>query len=250
MFLFKKLLTPFLMPPGIFTVALLASGLYYFFKKKFRLAGLINFFLGFLLWLTAIVPVSDALVSGLESDFTLPLAPRGDVIILLGGGIYDDVADLSGTGAPTEEMLARIVTAVRLQKKLKIPIIVSTGQVYPWQKSEAPIDRRFLIDLGVPADKIILEEKSRDTIENARYSREICERFHFQKPLLITSALHMKRAVLSFTKVHLAVMPVPVNLEQRKTRSYVWMEFLPGNPERAWLALREYMGLAFYTAAY
>ena len=61
--------------------------------------------------------------------------------------------------------------------------------------------KRFLTDLGVPDPMIIVEDKSRDTIENARYARQICERRGFVRPILVTSAYHLKRSVLSFSKV-------------------------------------------------
>ncbi len=250
MFLLKKIVSPFLLPPGLFIIVLLASGLWLFSKKKCLLAGLVNIVLGASLWLMTILPVSDALVHGLSSDLVLPDHPRGDVIILLGGGMYENVEDLSGQGAPSEETTARIITAVRLQKKLNVPVIVSTGKVYPWEGSEAAIDGRILRDLGVPSSKILLEEKSRDTMENARYSKELCERRNFRRPLLVTSAYHMKRSLLSFQKVHLDVTPVPVNLRKERTRSYVWMDYLPGDPEHALQALREYLGLVFYSIAY
>lgn len=249
MFLFKKMLTPFLLPQGIFVIALITSGIWFLLKKS-RAAGIFNIILGIALWLVSTVPVGDALMRGLESNLELPTAPRGDVIIILGGGIHSEVKDLTGEGVPSEDMLARIVTAVRLQKKLDIPVIISSGMVFPWEKSEAIIGKRFLVDLGVPASKIIVEDKSRDTIENARYSKELCEQYRFKKPLLVTSALHMKRAMLSFKKFSLDVTPFPVNLHKGKDRSYVWMDYIPGNQENAALSLREYMGLIFYRIAY
>jgi uncharacterized SAM-binding protein YcdF (DUF218 family) len=249
MFLLKKIVAQLLLPPGIFIFALLGSGLWMFSRKQAKW-GFTNITLGIALWIISAIPVQDALMRGLDSGLALPSNPSGDVIILLGGGVYSQVTDISGEGAPSEDMLARIVAAVRLQKKLKVPIIISTGQVFTWTTSEAPIDKRFLIDLGVPPSKILLEEKSRDTIENARYSKEVCLRHGFTKPLLITSSLHMKRALLSFKKAGLAVTPFPAYLNKGKRTQYNWMEYLPGNPSQALFSLHEYLGLFFYTLAY
>jgi uncharacterized SAM-binding protein YcdF (DUF218 family) len=249
MFMFKKIVTHFLLPPGIFAVALLATGAWFLIRRN-RAAGFTNIALGVALWLLTIAPVSSALMSGLETGLRLPANPRGDVIILLGGGIYSEAEDFSGMGAPTENMLARLVTAVRLQKKLRVPIIVSSGAVFPWERSEAIVNKRFLIDLGVPKDKIFLEEKSRDTIENARYSKELCEKYGFRNPLLVTSSYHMKRALLSFRKVDFAVTPYPANLHAMEKEHFVCMDYLPGNPESALVSIREYLGLLFYKLAY
>src|SRR3989338_5686179 len=190
MFILKKILTPFLLPPGIFIVFLIYSGIRLLFKKQWN--G------GIFIWTLSISPVADAIITGLESNIEIPKNPQGDVIILLGGGSNIGSSDLSGVGSPTGDALARIVTAVRLQNRLNIPIIVSSGQVYKNKPSDAPIIKRFLVDLGVPSNKIILEDKSRDTIENARYAGEICKKMEFKKPILVTSAYHMKRSVLSF----------------------------------------------------
>ena len=201
MFAFKKLITPFLLPPGIFIAILIFSGL--LFLRKSSKAGILNMLIGISLWLLSIVPVSDTLIKGLENDLTMPANPIGDVIILLGGGVYNGVRDLTGEGAPSEDTLARIVTVARLQKRLRVPVIVSGGAVFPWRKAEAPVDTRFLMDLGVPGDKILVDDKSRDTLENARYVKEICEKRRFRYPILITSAYHMKRALLSFRKFNM-----------------------------------------------
>ena len=240
MFVFKKLITPFLLPPWIFIVVLIFSGL--LFLRKSRKAGILNILIGISIWLLSIGPVSDNLMKGLENGLTIPVNPRGDVIILLGGGVYDGVRDLTGVGAPSEDTLARIVTAVRLQKSLRVPVIVSGGTVFPWRKAEAPVDRRFLMDLGVPGDKILMEDKSRDTLENARYVKEICEKLRFRAPILITSAYHMKRALLSLREFNMDATPVPSNFKTWD-RKYEWADYLPSDLRISMIACREYVGL-------
>jgi hypothetical protein len=118
MFMLKYALTPFLIPPGIFITVLIISGAWFLFKKN-RIAGIINCTVGCLMWALTTTPVTNTLLRGLESDFCAPENPQGDVIILLGGGVLDEACDLSGTGAPSETMLTRVVTAVRLQKQLR-----------------------------------------------------------------------------------------------------------------------------------
>ena len=243
MFVFKKLITPFLLPPGIFILILIFSGL--LFLKKSRKAGILNILIGVSIWLLSIGPVSDNLMKGLENGLTIPANPRGDVIILLGGGLHDEVRDLTGVGAPSEDTLARIVTVVRLQKRLQVPVIVSGGAVFPWRKSEATVDKRFLMDLGVPGDKILMDDKSRDTLENAQYVKEICEKHHFTSPILITSAYHMKRALISFRAFNMAVTPVPANFKTWD-RKYGWADYLPGDLGTSMTACREYVGLLYH----
>lgn len=155
-FILKKLLSPFVTPPGLIVVFLFASGSWLLSKKNFR-AGFINISIGILLWIFSISPFSDAFLRGLESKAKIPLEPDGDVIILLGGGVRDKAPDLSGTGVPCGYTAIRMLTAVRVQKKLGVPVLISGGRVYRHLSDEATIIKRFLIDMGVPEDSIILE---------------------------------------------------------------------------------------------
>jgi uncharacterized SAM-binding protein YcdF (DUF218 family) len=246
MFILKKILTAFFLPPGILVSLMLLSGIWFLFKKNWK-PGIINSLIGIFMWSLLISPVADALNRGLEADFKIPENPQGDVIILLGGGVYDKVPDLSGVGAPTEEMIGRLVTAVRLQKKLNVPIIVSGGAVC--RKAEAPIAKRFIVDLGVPANKVIIEDKSRDTIENAKYANEICKKIGYRKPILVTSAYHMKRSVMSFEKAGMKVVPFPANFKTWKDKKYGWEDYMPGSGN-AMGVIKEYVGFIFYKIAY
>jgi uncharacterized SAM-binding protein YcdF (DUF218 family) len=251
MFLFKKLLSPFILPPGLFVVLLAAGGVWLRSRKRGGGGGFC-LAVGVLIWLSAVSPVADALTGRLESGLSIPENVGGDVILLLGGGVVQGVPDMSGLGRPTDGMLARIVTAVRLQKRLDIPIVVSGGRVWAHETAEARVAARFLVDLGVPSERIILEENSRDTRENAAYSRRICEQHGFRKPILVTSAFHLKRAMLSYRQAGLAVAPFPAAFRTHPGKAYHWDDFLP-NPdclEQTAAALKEYIGMFFYRLAY
>lgn len=248
-FILKKLITPFIIPPGIFVLLLILSG-YVFWRRKKRRAARLHIMLGILLWTLTIVPVSDFMIRGLESGFNIPENPKGDVLILLGGGVYDEAADLTGDGSPSTEMLARIITAVRLQKRLNVPVIISGGSAIKGRKPESPIVKRILVDLGVSNDMVIIEGRSRDTIENARYSFEICSKAGYKEPLLVTSAFHMKRSLMSFEKVGLKVTPVPAGFKTWAGKRYIWEEYLPHGLENIAIALKENLGILFYKIAY
>ena len=239
------------MPPGIFVLALMGSGVLLIFLKR-RKVGIFNLALGLLLWIFCSAPFSNYLIGGLESGFDVSSNITGDSIILLGGGIIDRVPDFSGFGTPTDSMLGRIVTAVRVQKKLDVPIIVSGGKLYENLSSEAQIAKRFMIDLGVSEGQIIIEENARDTYENAKYTREICSKKNYQKPILITSAFHMKRALLSFKKVGLDVTPYPAGFRSKNVQNIGWVSYLPhsGSLEGTSDAIHEYLGILFYKLAY
>ena len=86
--------------------------------------------------------------------------------------IYLFPRPLSGLGAPSDSYLTRIVTAVRFQKRLNIPIPVSGVGASKYRVAEYHIVKRFLTDLGVPAEEIIIEAKNRDTFENEKLRRK------------------------------------------------------------------------------
>lgn len=244
----KKIITAFLLPPGCL-ILLLAACAAFQFKRRRTGTALCFLIPALLVWLLSISVVSETFLASLERDLVIPAHPQGDVIVLLGGGVHDRVPDLSGRGAPGEEMLARTVTAVRLQRRLGIPILISGGSVYGNRSPEAPIVRRFLIDLGVPADRILLEDKSRDTMENARFSKKILAAEGFKKPLLVTSAFHTRRSIEAFRTVGVEVTAVPSSFHTVAGRPSVWADWLPDAGALGTIStvLREYLGLAYYS---
>ena len=247
MFYLKKLMAPFALPPGIFIGVLLVVGFWRLYRRRWHSAAW-ALGLGIMMWLTAVVPVAHLLAHSLEKRYPVPEKVQGDVIILLGGGINDRVTDMTGVGTPSDGVLARIVTAVRLQKRLDLPVIISGGQVYQTISAEAPIVRRFLIDLGVDSRQIMIEPRSRDTFENAGYTKAICRRQGFNKPILITSALHLPRAVMLFEHVGLKVIPFPAGFKTRSNPQYGWQDFRPSADSMGLLggAMHEYLGIFYY----
>jgi len=240
----RRILASFLLPPGIFVTVFAVAGLWHLRKGR-RLAAGFHLVLGALLWLLSVNPGADRLIRGLEGSCELVREPHGDVIVLLGGGVYGAAPDLSGTGAPSEDMLARIVTAARLQKRLDVPVIVSGGIVFPGKAAEAPIARRILVDLGVPAVRVVTEERSRDTGENASYVTEIVRRAGYRDPVLVTSAYHMRRAVASFRGAGLRVTPCPAAFRTWAGKEYGPEDFLPDATalRTSSVAIREYAAL-------
>ena len=234
------------LPPGIFVAVLLLLSLRWAARRQWE-PGLASLALAVALYAFSIAPVADRLLDGLEARHPIPAAPGGDSIVLLGGGVNGRVADLTGAGFPLEGMLPRIVTAVRLHRRLGVPVVVSGGKVFDHLDAEAPVVARILSDLGVPREKILEEGKSRNTVENARRTKEFLDSKGLRRPLLVTSAYHMPRAMTAFEKAGIPATPVPAGFRTWKGRRYHWVHWLPS--ARALLettnALREYLGLIY-----
>ena len=247
MFVIKKMVSAFLLPPGVFVLLLALAGAILLVRKKIA-GGVFNLAVAALIWALSTAPVADVIMSPLEEPYAKIKSQTGDVIVLLGGGIAQGVPDYSGKGAPSADMLFRIVTAVRLQQRLDVPIIVSGGRVYQNIDSEAGIAKRLLMDLGVADHQIILEERSRDTLGNARHTKTVCHKLGFKRPILLSSAYHLRRATHLFQRIGLEVTAFPAGFKTAPDRRYGWQDFLPssGSLDMTSDALHEYLGQLYY----
>ena len=199
------------LPPGIFIVAFLAISWYAWKKRgEKRLAAVIAG-VTLLFYLLCTGWVAERLLGSLEAAYEPPEMPTGDVIVMLGGGALPDSPDVDGTGSLCSSPANRLLTTVRLYRMLHVPILLSGGQVYSDSGAEAKIARRVLVSLGVPERDVLVETRSVNTTQNARYSAEIIEEHGFRRPILVTSAFHMRRAVLNFERAGLAVVPYPTD---------------------------------------
>ena len=210
---FLKFGASWLLPPGIFIVALFALAWYAWKRRGERRIAALLFALTFVFYLLCTSVVAERTLGWLEQAYLPPAEPAGDVIIMLGGGAMPDSPDVDGVGALCSSPANRLLTAVRLQRKLGVPILLSGGQVYEDTGAEAKIARRILIDLGVPEEQILVETRSINTTQNARYSAEILRAQDLTQPILVTSAFHMKRAVLNFKKQGIDVVPYPADYQ-------------------------------------
>ena len=188
-----------ILPPGIFILLLIALCVKLFRIDRKLTAAVAVFTIIFYLLCTGLV--AERTMGWLEKMHTPPAqieTSGADIIVLLGGGAISQVPDVDGVGALCASPANRLLTAVRLQKILNVPILVSGGQTYSDSGAEAEISARILKSLGVPDDKILTETKSVNTTQNAVYSVKILHEKNFTKPLLVTSAFHMRRAMLNF----------------------------------------------------
>ena len=116
-------------------------------------------------------------------------------LILLGGGLshYPHSVNAQITS------YARVVEAARVyhvgeQHGIAYNIFISGGDTLHRGYSEAEVFRDQLLQLGVPRQQIILETKSLNTFENAKYLKPLLAKYGFKEYVLVTSALHMPRS--------------------------------------------------------
>jgi len=207
-----KFFASWILPPGLFIILLIILTVH-LAKTNTRAAVCVG--IGTLIfYLMCTGFVAEKLMGTLEKKYSPPerIEETGaDVIVLLGGGVITDVQDVDGAGALCASPANRLLTAVRLQKLLNIPILLSGGQGNGNTEAESIVSGRILKSLGVPEEKILLESKSLNTTQNAIFSAEIMREKKFRRPLLVTSAFHMRRAVLNFERQGFEVIPYPTD---------------------------------------
>lgn len=184
-----------------------------------------------LLWLWFwSLPAASNWVRGYLENQHPPMAiqgvPRAEAIVVLGGGVSP--ASLGGLLYPNLESGAdRVWHAARLFHAAKAPLVLLTGGSDPAHSaaSEAEAMRQFMRDLGVPAPALVLENRSRNTNQNAEYSAAILAGQGVNRILLVTSAYHMPRAKGLFEAQGLEVIPVATDHEVLSRP--LWRNLLP-----------------------
>jgi uncharacterized SAM-binding protein YcdF (DUF218 family) len=222
-----KLIIAVISPLGL-ALLLGALALCLAFAKRRRSAWA----LGFLAWAWLAawsLPVSSHLVRGALEGHYPPLeasaVPTAEAIVVLGGGISpaQDGRPFPDLGAASD----RVWHAARLFHAGRAPFVLLSGGSDPAVSatSEAQAMRSMLIDLGVPDGALLLEEGSRNTRQNALFSREMLRQRGLTRIVLVTSALHMPRAVKLFEAQGLTVIPAATDHEA--SDDFVAQDWMP-----------------------
>jgi uncharacterized SAM-binding protein YcdF (DUF218 family) len=174
-----------------------------------------------------------------------PAAADAQAIVVLGGGRLADAPEYDGKDVPNEITLARLRYAARLHRATGLPLLVTGGTPDGSPESEASTMARALQqDFAVPVRW--LEEDSRNTAENAKYSTGILKPAGVRRILLVTDGIHMPRSRLIFEQAGLEVIPAPTILLSRDRLSA--FHFLPSGEgmRRSHYAAHEWVGGAWY----
>ncbi len=246
-FLLSKVLTLFLYP---FTVVIIISII-----NSFLIKGLKNKFLVIspilLLIFFSTFPVSQFLIRSLELEYP-PLdknkLAKYDAIVVLGGAInilsyYRDIVEM---GSSSERMTESII----LYKKRisdKILFTGGSGILFQQDMNEAYYAKKFFMEFDIPEKDLLFENKSKNTYENALFSKEILKNNRNNNILLITSAFHMKRAYGVFEKQGFIVNSYPTDYKSLMD-TFNWDTLIPSPSylEISTIALKEWVGIFIY----
>ena len=247
-FILSKVLL-FLLSP--FTWLLISLILYLYlknnvWKKRFMWSTLIIFFFfsnGFIV---------NRLVSLWEIDGTkyTQIDSYENGIVL--SGMFEYNKDLDRLSA--RRGADRIWQAIELYQKNKIKKIIITGDTgYVLKKGlhEASQLKEDLVAMGIPSEDILIETTSRNTHENAYYTKLLIEQLGLSKKsnVLITSSTHMRRAKACFEKEGLVCLPYTTDHYNIDADGISVMEFIPShNAFIMWDKLiKEWVGYTMYS---
>ena len=214
MFFVGKLVWAVLQPGNLLMLCLLAGVLLFLLSRGRRGKVLIGLSaLGFVL--LAVAPIGPAMLLALEERFPRParLPERIDGILLLGGAV-DPTLSLSYGETVFNSSVARALSGIELARRhpeAKLALIGGEGGYISVGLPESRATLGFVVEQGVDSARVILEERSRSTHENATYAKEMIRPGPGEIWVLVTSAYHMPRAVASFAAVDWPVVPYPVD---------------------------------------
>jgi len=238
-----------LQPGNLLLLCLVAGVVLLLFTRGRRGKVLIGLSaLGFVL--LAVAPIGPAMLLTLEERFPRPaqLPERIDGILVLGGAV-DPALSLSYGETVFNSSIARVIGGIELARrhpKAKLALVSGEGTFFPVGYSEARATQAFAVEEGVSPDRILLEERSRSTHENAVYTNELFRPAPGENWVLVTSAYHMPRSMGAFAAAGWRVLPYPVDFKiDPQTGLRANFSLLDGLSAST-LAGKEWVGLAGY----
>ena len=214
--LIGKMLKPLFTPLGFCFVLWLISALVYWrwsraWGTRGVAAGIVALFF------FSNLMVGDALLGSLEDDYPIleaAVCPPAEAIVVLGGATYAPVPPRKSV--EVGPAFDRLLHGMRLLRAGRAPLLVLSGGVISMlvgsDMTEARRLRSLALEYGVDPEVIVLEERSRNTYENAFYTWRVLQERGIERIILVSSAMHMPRAVATFKGQGFEVVPAPADV--------------------------------------
>jgi uncharacterized SAM-binding protein YcdF (DUF218 family) len=187
----------------------------------------------------------------LENRFERPDSLPDDVAgVIVLGGFFEGAINLARGGHELNSAADRIVEAAILARRYpeaRVVVTGGSGSLVLEGEADGATAPRLLEALGVAPERLVMEDQSRDTYENAVLTRELLDPQPGETFLLVTSAFHMPRSVMLFRKAGFDVVPWPSDY---RTAGDDTLGFSRNNAvhtlQTTGLAMREWIGLIAY----
>lgn len=203
-----------------------------------------------ILLVSAWTSLGAALLAPLEGRYAKPSPPPEAVtgIIVLGGG-FEGAINLARGGYELNAGGDRFVEAAVLARRYpqaKVVVTGGTGALVLEGEGDGATAPRLLSALGVDASRLVLENASRNTVENAEFTRRSLNPQPGETWLLVTSAFHMPRSMGLFRKAGFDVIPWPVDYRTSGRENWLFGDNPLDSLQTMTLAVREWIGLVTY----
>lgn len=243
-----------LLLPMASLLILAITGLFLLHRQRIFAMTLLIFSLSTLLLLS--LPISIRYLASTQEIYP-PLTIEAissfsaQAIVILGGGLSKPAPEYAQPATLKTNTLARVRYGAFLAKKTQLPVLVSGGKALD---SELPSEAEVMSDaLNNEFHQAVnwQEHRSRNTAENALYTRKILAKENIQRIILVTHALHMQRSVEQFTQQGFNVLPAPTMFLSRSDELDL-LSFIPSAQalQRNTLVIHEIMGRAWYKLRY
>lgn len=257
MFLFlSKLLPLFLYPLGIACILLVVALV--MLRKPSRWVSLPVSLALIVLLLGSNSWIANNLVRSLERQHIPETElPTAEAIVILGGATKSAVAPRPAVDL--KEQGDRVLYGAQLYREGKAPLVIPAGGRIDWYgggSSESEDMAQLLEFFGVPAAAIVQEPKSLNTYQNAVNVRQILQEQGINRVLLVTSAMHMPRAIRIFQRQGIEAIAAPTDFlvtsqemdELSNSPQATALSLLPDAEqlEQTTKSLKEYLGMLVY----
>ncbi|MET3792676.1 YdcF family protein [Aquamicrobium terrae] len=216
-----------------------------------RLSLLLSFCAFLILAIGAWTSTGALLLHPLEDRFARPDPAPAQVagIIVLGGGFEGGVNLVRG-GYELNSSGDRFVEAAVLARRYpqaRVVVTGGSGSLMLEGEGDGDTAPRLLTALGVEPGRLVLENRSRNTYENAVFTREMVDSKAGETWLLVTSAFHMPRSVALFRKAGFDVVPWPADYRTAGNEHVgLTQDNVADSLQNLTVAMREWIGLLAY----
>jgi uncharacterized SAM-binding protein YcdF (DUF218 family) len=199
-------------------------------------------------------PLANWLIMPLEERFPAFVDDGQPIagIIVLGGAVQatesfaHDQLMMNEAG----ERMIEMGDLARRYPQARLVFSGGSGNLVSTEPAEADATERFAGTLGLGSERLIIENRSRTTSENAEFTRALVQPRAGERWLLVTSASHMPRAVGCFRMAGFPVTAYPVDYRTSGERDLVQpFGFLSDGLRRLDVATKEWVGLLAYRLA-
>ncbi len=179
---------------------------------------------------------------------------RGQVagIILLGGAVETSGIVLHHIPQSNDnaDRIVEFIRLARLYPQARLLFTGGTAQILGRGPSEADLIAPMFEILGLGGRQILYEKRSRNTYENAVFSRDLVKPAPGEKWILVTSAFHMPRSVAVFESAGWQVIPAPSDFKTEGTLIFFPRDFdVLTSMKESEIALKEIIGFGAYLAS-